>query len=147
MQRGGLWQVPSTMPLPGRPVLMLGVQPSGLAPSQRRPRTSPQPGLCTHSRQSTTAYAEACFLTSLPSNRELQGSEIVSHTEYTFNEISSWAICHDTHSRGMPGRRAKLRSIDTCLSLPKFSVLSLLLLLLSSSLASAPMTVRIPALS
>lgn len=43
----------STMPLPGRPVRMLRVQPSVLAPSQRRPSTSPQPGLCTHSRQST----------------------------------------------------------------------------------------------
>ena len=53
VQRGGLWRVPSTMPLPRRPVRMLGVPPSVLAPSQRLPRTSPQPGLCAHSQQPT----------------------------------------------------------------------------------------------
>ena len=53
VQRGGLWRVPSTMPLPRRPVSMLGVPPSVLAPSLRLPRASPQPGLCAHSQQST----------------------------------------------------------------------------------------------
>ena len=65
-----------------------------------------------------TPCAEACFLASLPSSRDLQGSGTMSHT-VRFPDGQS-AVTHLL--RGMPGRRAKSRPINTCLSRSKFSL-------------------------